>query len=460
MRTARRMLMLGAFMAMAFATMAQPPPPLFEEGCTVAFHGDSITHNGWYPYYLQMFYATRFPGRRVTMLNAGISATCVGDTRRLEEDVLARKPDQVYIMFGMNDVGRGNYKSATVGPKTAKARQKSLDTFVAGLTRTLDALKAAGVAPVLVTPSPYDQYSKTLKCENMAACNDGLGNCAKLLQRLASERGCPLVDLHTPMTSMLERNPELKLAYDRIHPNKTGHMLIAYYMLRAQQAPGLVAKVHLDYAGRRVVAAERCELHDVKFSDDGVSYEYQAESLPFPVSEEYLASAKLVPWDELNQELIQLGTLPPGSYRLLVEGREVGRFTAAQLAAGVNIATLDTPQQREARRLRDLVLKMAQAERPSRCAAQVDYSLLPAGMPSSDTMAVDRALDQFLDKVGEKHRSHFAYVVQVYRGHRAKRDELARELDALREELFRVPPKRSHKVEILKAPSESGETTL
>lgn len=88
---------------------AQEAPAPFQNGQTVVFAGDSITHGCMYPYYVQLFYATRFPDREITFLNAGVNGdTAAGCLMRLDGDILAVKPDQVYMMFSpMWHIGRG-----------------------------------------------------------------------------------------------------------------------------------------------------------------------------------------------------------------------------------------------------------------------------------------------------------------------------------------------------------------
>ena len=91
---------------------------LFQNGETVCFLGDSITARGSLQTNLSDFYLTRFPDRTVRFVNAGRSGDSAnGSLLRLQEDVIDHKPTSVVIMFGMNDVGRGNY---TVNPTEAQ----------------------------------------------------------------------------------------------------------------------------------------------------------------------------------------------------------------------------------------------------------------------------------------------------------------------------------------------------
>jgi hypothetical protein len=51
----------------------------------------------------------------------------------------------------------------------------------------------------------------------------------------------------------------------------------------------------------------------------------------------------------LDNETLQVKTLDPGDYDLLIDGRKVGRFSAGQLANAINLATMETPMLNQAR---------------------------------------------------------------------------------------------------------------
>lgn len=70
--------------------------------------GDSVTHRGPYSQYIEPFFVTRYPERRIRFMNSGISGDKAADAlTRFEEDVAAFDPDYVSVMLGMND---GGYK--------------------------------------------------------------------------------------------------------------------------------------------------------------------------------------------------------------------------------------------------------------------------------------------------------------------------------------------------------------
>lgn len=438
-----------ALMLIAASARAQQAPAPFQDGQKIVFTGDSITHGGWYPYYVQLFYATRFPERKVTILNAGINGdTATGCLRRLDEDILAVKPNQVYMMFGMNDVGRGNYKTATPDEKTQAAREASLAAYRKALTENVQRIKAAGAQPVLITPSPHDQYSESADKTHLAVTgNDGLARCAQIVRDLAAAEQCPMVDLHGPITSLMLKNPEWALAgKDRVHPDPKGHMVMAYFVLQAQKIAGAVAKAAVDYAAKQALPSENCRVDGVEAGADLLKFNYRANSLPFPMSDEFKAAAEIVPWEALNQEILQVKNLPAGEYRLRVGGAEVGRFSADQFAAGVNIAGLQTPQQQKAQKLREAITKRHTADAPLRNRVWIEHSYLrPNKIDPADTKAVDQFFDQY---PANKRAAWFDWMVKSYREQRGKEKELAAQAQAAQEEVFGLQTTESYPVEI------------
>ena len=122
------------------ASAAQP----FASGDTVALVGDSITHGGAYPDYLYLFYATRFPQRKITFFNCGISGdTADGTLKRLDGDVLSHKPMVATLMLGMNDVSRNLYDEGKSGPDVEKQRAAAIARNAANMHKIAERLSAA-----------------------------------------------------------------------------------------------------------------------------------------------------------------------------------------------------------------------------------------------------------------------------------------------------------------------------
>ena len=450
---------IAAVMPLAFAgvsgtVFAQEAPAQFEDGQKAVFFGDSITHEGWYAYYVQLFYATRFPDRKITIENAGVAGgTAAGSLSRIEQDVLACKPDWVYIMFGMNDVGRNNYKSAQADEKTLAAREGSLKTYKLKTDEIIKKIKASGAAPVVVTPSPYDQYGQGIKAENLAACNDGLAKCAEIARALAAENKCPVADIHAPMTALMIKDPESKLAGDgRVHPDQAGHMVMAYYILQAQKIPGLVSKTVIDCAKRTVARTENCSAENLEVQAGSVKFTYIPKALPFPLSGEYSKANKTVPWESLNQEIIQVMNLPAGDYRLLAGGKGIGSFSAAQFASGVNLAALATPQQGQSARLRKAVIAKANADFPLRNVVQGKCILWDAKIDPADFAASDKYLDEWLAQVSDQYKKYYTAVIKAYRENRGKLPELTQKAADAQENIFKFQKPEPFVLEIVVPP--------
>ena len=75
-RFTRRAFALTALVAssswlQAQGTLSSAKP--FDDGDTVCFVGDSITHGGTYHSIVTLYYATRFPGKTIRFYNCGIS---------------------------------------------------------------------------------------------------------------------------------------------------------------------------------------------------------------------------------------------------------------------------------------------------------------------------------------------------------------------------------------------------
>src|ERR1700712_4748524 len=103
-------LMLIGSIGFFYAAHAQKVQP-FQQGDRVVFVGNSITDGGHYHSYIWLYYLTHYPGRRITVFNAGIGGDVAQQMyERLDSDVFAHKPTVITLTFGMNDTGYQNLK--------------------------------------------------------------------------------------------------------------------------------------------------------------------------------------------------------------------------------------------------------------------------------------------------------------------------------------------------------------
>lgn len=73
---------------------------------TIAFFGGSITNHPGYRVYVTKWLEDQFPLCHINSINAGVGGTGSGlGVFRMDEDVLDKKPDMVFVEFAVNDGG-------------------------------------------------------------------------------------------------------------------------------------------------------------------------------------------------------------------------------------------------------------------------------------------------------------------------------------------------------------------
>lgn len=162
-----------------------------------------------------------YPDRPIRVVNTGCSGNTVRDLKgRWQSDVLELKPDWLSIMIGTNDVWR--QFDMPLHPEVAvppEEYEQTLDALV-GTTRPL--LKGL----VLMTPF----YAEPNQADAMRARMDQYG---KIVLAVAKKHGVIGVDTQAAFDRALKTQHSSSLAWDRVHPNQIGHMILARAFLDA-----------------------------------------------------------------------------------------------------------------------------------------------------------------------------------------------------------------------------------
>ncbi|MGD8897402.1 MAG: GDSL-type esterase/lipase family protein [Acidobacteriota bacterium] len=141
-----RKLVIGTLLALCGAGVraADPPAPVaLGDEETIVIYGDSITEQNLYPAYLETFFASRFPSKRVASFNFGWGGdTARGGNQRFERDVAPVEPTLVFVNFGMND---GGYKPF---------QQSVYDAYLASQEELAARIEEIGAREVLFTTPP------------------------------------------------------------------------------------------------------------------------------------------------------------------------------------------------------------------------------------------------------------------------------------------------------------------
>ena len=198
--------------------------------------GDSITDCGrgrpageglFDPYgsgYVNMvksFLDADHPELAIRVVNKGNSGNTVRDLKgRWQEDVLDLKPDWVSIMIGINDVWR-HFDSPKM-PEGHVGIEEYEATLEELITATLPAVKGIIlVKPYFIEPNREDPMRKQM---------DDYG---AVVESMAGKHAAVLVDPQAGFDRMLKYMHPMAIAWDRVHPNTSGHGLIARCFLDA-----------------------------------------------------------------------------------------------------------------------------------------------------------------------------------------------------------------------------------
>ena len=216
------LLTVAALCAPSLASAADESPAL-KKGDKIVFLGDSITQGGvspkGYVTLIKNTMAEKHKDLGVEVVGAGISGNKVPDLqKRLEKDVLAKKPTVVVIYIGINDVWHG---------ETDPAKGTSKEKFEAGLKEIIGKIKDGGARVVLCTP--------TVIGEKKAGANKldaKLDEYADISRAVAKATGSQLCDLRKAFVDHLAKNNDGDkesgiLTTDRVHLNEAGNKLVA-----------------------------------------------------------------------------------------------------------------------------------------------------------------------------------------------------------------------------------------
>lgn len=218
----------------------------------VIFLGDSITQDGRYVSIIEYELFKHYPNADIDIISIGLSSETVSGLtepehpyprpnahERLGRALRRLEPQTVCACYGMND---GIYH-----PQSDERFQAYKD----GIQRLIANAKAAGARMIFLTPPLFDStvipekvVSEDAKqfgyATPYAGYNDVLADYADWLLNL-DIAGVWIFDLNGPMLhyslSRRETNPDFALSSDGVHPDWTGHALMAQQALKGLGVP-------------------------------------------------------------------------------------------------------------------------------------------------------------------------------------------------------------------------------
>lgn len=191
----------------------------------IVFFGDSITQMGaqknGYIDLIQTTLNEKGVVENFELFGAGIGGNKIYDLYlRLENDVLSKKPDVVFIYIGINDVW---HKTSGTGT--------DIDRYEKFYNALITKIEAAGAKVIVCTPTVIGE-----KKDNANAQDKDLNAYAEIARKVAAARNCIVVDLQKLFADYINKNNPQNLekgilTTDGVHLNDKGNQLVADAML-------------------------------------------------------------------------------------------------------------------------------------------------------------------------------------------------------------------------------------
>lgn len=215
---------------------------------TVVVYGTSLTIKGEWTKALNAYFDQQFPGKVAFHNSAKAGMHSDWGVANLQERVLSKNPDLVFIEFSMNDASIRNNVSL-------EQSQANLDNMVKALREqnpevdiVLQTMDVAWDSPRV----PEKKYGSD---------RPNLGAYYEVYRRYAHEHHLPLVDHHPNWLKIQKEEPERyrKMVPDGIHPSSTSSIAVTWpaieEMLKKARGPGAVPQVRVArFSGDRAAA--------------------------------------------------------------------------------------------------------------------------------------------------------------------------------------------------------------
>ncbi len=208
-----------------------------QDGETVLFIGDSITDCGrrgaempmgiGYVKMVTEITTARYPERNVNFINKGIGGNRITDLKdRWQDDVFYHSPDRLSIKIGINDL-HSHLRGATdgVSPELFGEIYDEL------LEKTFETLNC----PVLLITPFYvstDRTGNSFRSQVMELIPEYIN----VVVSMSEKYGTKLVNPHVAFQRQLEFQDSEVFCPEPVHPNRTGHLVIAEEIMKCLES--------------------------------------------------------------------------------------------------------------------------------------------------------------------------------------------------------------------------------
>lgn len=151
------------------------------------------------------------PSGDLEVLNLGVPGNTASDLLARIKNVTDIQPNLVFIMIGSNDASTTN---------------KIFDQYKSNLGKIIDKIQSNGAKVILLTPPPY------LPSSSFYPNSEKLDMICSTITAVSKDKSCEMIDIHSYINSKLSQTNNTTLYnIDGLHPNRTGYLDIANYIL-------------------------------------------------------------------------------------------------------------------------------------------------------------------------------------------------------------------------------------
>jgi lysophospholipase L1-like esterase len=322
-----------------FEPVKAPAPAglMLKPGDRLAIIGDSITEQKMYSRIIETYLTVCVPGLNVSTRQFGWGGeTAEGFLHRMTNDCLRFQPTVATLCYGMNDHGYRAYTEAN-----GQWYSNRYATVVSALT-------GSGARVVLGSPGCVGQVPPWA-ADNHATMEELNLNLCRLRNidiAIAAQQHVQFADVFWPMfvnlfTAKQKYGPDYALCgKDGVHPDWAGHLVMAYAFLKAMGFDGDLGTYTVD------LAADKASVTGGHALDSFTNHTLTITSRRYPFcaagvgdkDNSIRSGMSLVPFNaELNRLTLVVKGGPANKYAV-TWGHETRDYSAAQLAAGVNLA--------------------------------------------------------------------------------------------------------------------------
>jgi lysophospholipase L1-like esterase len=378
----------------------------FKDGDRVCFVGNSITMGGEFHHQIALAYALRFPDRKITFYNCGISGDVTGGIlNRMDSDILVNKPNWCVLMAGMNDVNGSLYTAAFREKEgVEKMRQNALMIYRENMEAIIKRLLQEGIKVALQKPTIYDETAK-LNSDDCKGRNAALGQCAIYVQELANKYHLPVVDYYNillQVNSTIQKRDSTAtiIGKDRVHPGPYGNFVMAYQFLKTSGFDADCSVTNMSLSGKKVkTSTAGASISNVVNNFTGISFKSLEQSLPFPAPWPAFKVDSLVPFTtDLNREILKVKGLKKGKYELLIDSTVIATFSNKELSKGINLSLYpNAPQYKQALSVQQAFMAGWALEARLRVLKFVEYGIVKSQVSTTDKDSLQTFFNKVMD---------------------------------------------------------------